>query len=123
MRFFSQLFVLSLILCLTACAQPNVVMPNSFWQNHRQKIAIATFKAPNPGLYQAGEEGLLDIAINNAMTSDLSDHLKNADVNWYYNLSNQYAAGMRKRRGVPSKIYSLIPFPVFYYPILIFYAA
>jgi FtsP/CotA-like multicopper oxidase with cupredoxin domain len=26
-------------------------------------------------------------------------------------------------RGVPSKIYSLIPFPVFYYPILIFYAA
>lgn len=84
---------------LMGCAQPrNVQLSENFWQDQSQKIAVASFKAPEPQMHRVGNEGLLDLAINNAMNSNMNKALKRADMNWYNNMSTQFATRLKEQK-------------------------
>ena len=51
-----------------------------FWTNHNQSIGVAVAPIPTPVSHKAGSQGLLDLAINNANSSDLDKHLGTMDV-------------------------------------------
>lgn len=70
--------VLMLMVFLTGCAvEPQAVqLPASFWQQHNIPVKVATTPPPKARLYQQGSEGILDIAINAAVTNKFNRYLK-----------------------------------------------
>lgn len=68
---------------LSGCVGKNVELRPDFWSNSEKKIALVLKKPPVPAVYKVGEQGIIDIAINTAMNSRLSNHLKNTDLSWY----------------------------------------
>lgn len=83
---------------LTGCAtEQNIPLADNFWQHSKQKVAIAKTTAPTPQLYQTGNEGLLDVAINNAVNHKLNNYLSHADTSWYPALPANFAQGLKQR--------------------------
>ncbi len=71
-------FLFSAIILLSGCAnkQPNVPMEKTFWSQKEERIGIGMNRAPTPGYYKVGAQGLLDMAINSAVTSELGEAVK-----------------------------------------------
>lgn len=83
---------------LTGCAtQSNMPVPEGFWQNHQQKIAVTSITPPKPSLVQAGQTGLVDMAINCAVTDKFRKHLEATDVSWANRLPNEFAQKLKQR--------------------------
>jgi hypothetical protein len=84
---------------ITSCAtQGNVALGDAYWQNKSHHVVVATANAPEPGVTKIGSQGLLDLAINQAMTNKLDTHVsKTTDVTWYYALSNELADKLKKQ--------------------------
>ncbi len=77
-------------LALAGCSAPAPVeLQHSFWQDHHQRVLVAKAKPITPGLYQNGQQGLLDIAISDASTNDFQNHLAKVSFNWYGQFQSQ----------------------------------
>ncbi len=100
-----SIFVIIALIMLTSCAtQKNVKLSENFWNNPKQKIALATASvATKPQLYQHGYQGLLEIAISRAMNKQLNSHLMQTDLMWYQKLASNFAAKLNER-GISTKI-------------------
>lgn len=86
------LLIIIALLFLSSCAtQKNIQLTETFWQQKQHKIAIAAEKPAEPGVTFVGSQGLLDLAINHAMTNKLNIRLKQTDLTWYEHLSNELA--------------------------------
>lgn len=57
-------------LMFTGCAslKPMELKPE-FWQQPNKKVAVVVYELPKSAAYKAGNQGLLDIAINNAISN------------------------------------------------------
>jgi len=77
MRTMRSILALALaVLWTTGCTTwtPTPVDP-TLWQHKQMRIGVATAKAPRASAAKAGSQGLLDMAVNEAMASDLDTHL------------------------------------------------
>lgn len=77
MRTMRSILALALaVLWMTGCTTwtPTPVNP-TLWQHKQMKIGVATARAPQASATKAGSQGLLDVAVNEAMASDLGTHL------------------------------------------------
>jgi hypothetical protein len=54
----------------------NIQLEPSFWQNKNHKIGIALANYPAGGAHRSGPEGLLDMAINRAASSDFDTYFR-----------------------------------------------
>jgi hypothetical protein len=70
--------VTGLLLLLSACATvgESVPMKNEFWSQTDRSVSVALAKLPDTQPHRAGAQGLLDMAINEAMADELSKALK-----------------------------------------------
>jgi hypothetical protein len=100
----SALVTLGLIFLAGCATQQNVPLGDNFWKNPKQKIAVVTTKAPKPQIYQMGNQGLLDYAINSAMNKNLDNYLSSTDLSWYRNIPSKFTAQL-KQRNVYAKAY------------------
>jgi hypothetical protein len=95
-----RLPIISLTLILLAgCATltPDIAVEKSFWQNKNQVVAVATTVIPKPSTHMAGSQGLLDVAINNAMAGELSNHLQTLDTSDINKLEDDIATYLSKK--------------------------
>ena len=77
-------------LALAGCSAPAPVeLQHSFWQDYHQRVVVAKAKPITPGLYQNGQQGLLDIAISDASTNDFQNHLAKESFSWYGQFQSQ----------------------------------
>jgi len=62
---------------LVGCASksPNVDLSSAFWKNHKQVVVVAHNKIVPPQLYKGGDQGLIDILINDAVSNRLQSYL------------------------------------------------
>ncbi|TAK72072.1 MAG: hypothetical protein EPO11_10490 [Gammaproteobacteria bacterium] len=91
-------FISIAFIFLAGCAsERNIQLSDNFWQNKQQKIAVATTKAPTPQFYRVGQQGLLDVAINNSMNKDLDKRLERIDLDWYQQLPVSFSDQLKKR--------------------------
>ncbi len=97
---------LTAVLLLMGCATPKRCVPlaESFWQNHTQKITVATYPAPTPTVYQLGAQGLLDIAITSIANKALNNALKHTDLIWYHELPEHFVNRL-KGQHIQASIY------------------
>ena len=99
--------VLSLLLLsmavLTGCAtQGPVALDKSYWQNKPESVGVVVAKVTNVGSHKQGAQGLLDVAINNAMASSIDKHLTSLKLDEFreagHVIANHFSA-----QGVPAK--------------------
>jgi hypothetical protein len=69
----------------------------SFWTETQHKVGVATLPPPKLGAYRAGGQGLLDMAINNAMSGSLEAHLQTVDVSRFAAVADEYVARLNER--------------------------
>lgn len=70
------------LLYLTGCATfQNVPHQKSFWTDTTQSIGVAVAPVAKPSTHKTGNQGLLDIAINNSMAGDLDTQLSTQNKN------------------------------------------
>jgi hypothetical protein len=99
--------VLSLLLLsmavLTGCAtQGPVALDKSYWVNKPESVGVIIAKTPNVGSHKRGAQGLLDMAINNAMASGIDKHLNSLKLDEFRE-AGQVIASHFSGQGVPTK--------------------
>jgi len=91
--------MLLLALVFSGCAEQNIPLDHSFWQQPHQKIAVAKAKETSVGFYPVGGQGLLDVAINEGVNHKLSVYLKHTNLSWFHALPTKIADQLKKQRG------------------------
>lgn len=81
---YKLLAICALATSLAACASApkDVELREQFWQDHTQTVAVAESTKPEAHLEKTGNQGLLDYAINSAMTSTFEKHINDTDLSW-----------------------------------------
>lgn len=82
---------------LTSCVT-KVPVSQAFWQDRQAKVAVAVAPAVNQGFfYKEGNQGLLDLAINSAVTAGPNRALKQVKPDSFRLLKSQFVADLKKR--------------------------
>src|SRR5579862_6158591 len=94
-----SILIIFSVLFLSACAtEKNIPLQESFWQQKHHKVAVASVKPAKPGVTMVGSQGILDYAINSAMTNKLDTHLSRTNLSWYYSLPTDMALKLKEHQ-------------------------
>lgn len=100
MRRSPVVMLLSLVLLslLSGCVtSPLVQMKQEFWTQTDRSVGVAVAKLPEATAQKVGQQGLLDMAINEAMADELSKYLKTLDLSSYGKVSGETAMRMQAK--------------------------
>jgi hypothetical protein len=86
-----------LVLCVVGCGPSRVALKPTFWNETQYTVGVTTVVAPQLGAHRAGGQGLLDMAINNAMSNTLEGHLQRMDASKFNVVADQYVAKLTER--------------------------
>ena len=101
-RIILSMLLLSMAM-LTGCAvQGPVALDKSYWSNKPESAAVVVAKLPNVQSHKQGSQGLLDMAINNAMAGPLDKHLATLKIDEFRE-AGQVVAKHFSSQGVPTK--------------------
>lgn len=93
---------------LSACAQPRMAVSPSLWNQKEARMGVAIVVHPEAAAHKVGAQGLLDMAINSAMASDLKTHLLTLKLDEFDTVRDRFSAELLKR-GLQAKI---VPSPI-----------
>src|SRR5215475_6727840 len=103
--------ILALLVLGTAlvggCVTPQgpIHLDAAYWAHKPDSVGVVIVKLPQPKTMKAGAQGLLDVAINNAMADSLTKHLNSLSLNDFRE-SGKVIAAHFSRQGVPTKLIS-----------------
>lgn len=99
MKFLKTIVLIAALATLTACATitPNFTVKKDFWTNHKQTVGVVIGDMPKPAAHKTGNQGLLDIAINDANSSDLDKHLNSLDITKINDVGDNIASYLEKK--------------------------
>jgi hypothetical protein len=84
---------------LSACTMNNSIsLPEQFWQQKHKKIIVARLPAVVPKLHKQGQEGLVDIVINDVVTSNFNKQINTYSMGWYRSLQASFYKKLQQRR-------------------------
>ena len=90
MKFLKAFFISAMFLQLFGCAsQQNVGMTADYWASKDKKVGIIITQLPAPTGMKAGNQGLLDMAINEAIGDPLDKHLGTLKLDGFGELGEQ----------------------------------
>lgn len=75
-----KIILLFSAIIFASCSSTRIPLKKEFWNGDNGKIGIVFSEDPIPGAYKSGAQGLLDMAINEAMSATLEEHLESLDV-------------------------------------------
>ncbi len=73
-----------------ASVLPPVPLDPAFWKDTKPTIAVAMTAIPKPKTTKTGSQGLLDMAVNEAMGSELDAHLNALDVSSFKQMQETF---------------------------------
>jgi len=90
---------LMLVSLLAGCAAVNqpVSVKEAFWTQSDRTIGVAISKLPEAQAHKIGQQGLLDMAINEGMAGEISKYLKKVDVTVYGQARGEFAKRLTAR--------------------------
>jgi hypothetical protein len=91
------LAALGAALLASACAPARLTVKPEFWQDRQARIGVALAPHPEAGAHKVGAQGLLDMAINAGMASELQSHLKKVDVGEFDRIRERFVQELGKR--------------------------
>lgn len=109
MKKFSRIIIVSLFAAiLSACASTKMAVNPSFWNQKEARVGVAIASYPETAAHKGGAQGLLDMAINNALASDLQTHLKTLTADEFDTVRDQFVTEFQAR-GFRAKV---VPAPI-----------
>jgi len=92
-----KILLFAFIAMLTGCVTvtPNFAVKQQFWNDKSKTIGIVIGDMPKPSAHKGGQQGLLDIAINNSNADDLETHLNTLDVSSIRNVATKFTKYLR----------------------------
>ena len=99
----TSFFILTFGIFLSGCASNMVSLKPEFWQKKDRRIGVAIAPLPAGGTYKTGSQGLLEVAIVDAVNSDMDKYLKNLEVEGFKNARNTFAKKLIER-GMNAKV-------------------
>lgn len=102
-RLFVALALVSTALLGGCAAAPPVHFDQSYWSHKPESLGVVIVKMPKPATLKMGNQGLLDMAINNAMADSLTKHLNTLSMDDFRE-SGQVIASYFSKHGVPTKL-------------------
>lgn len=110
--------VIVLALSLSACA-PRIAVSPSLWSQQGVRVGVATVVHPEAAAHKVGAQGLLDLAINAAIASELKAHLETVRLDEFDAIRDRFAGELQSRglqaKLIPSRI-DLTPYEQFVTP-------
>lgn len=97
-----MLVLAPLVAILAACQTPNVPLKQDFWKDHQQKVRVARGKRIRADEYRVGQQGLLDMAINSAVSNKFVNYLHRYDLSNFDALDITYTQRLQSR-GINAK--------------------
>jgi len=91
--------VLFLCACTTAVRVP---MKSEFWSQSDRGVAVALATLPETAAHKVGAQGLLDMAINNAVADDLSKALRSITLTDSYGQARSEVVRLLQAKGIKS---------------------
>jgi hypothetical protein len=91
------LAALGAALFTSACAPARLTIKPEFWQDRQARIGVALTPHPEAGAHKVGAQGLLDMAINAGMASELKSHLQTVDVSEFDRIRERFVQELGKR--------------------------
>ena len=79
-----------------------VPMQKDFWSQTDRSVMVALAKLPETAAHKAGPQGLLDVAINNAMADDLGNALKTITLDDSYGQARSEVVRRLQQKGIKS---------------------
>lgn len=95
-RFFAIATLLSLLSACSTVQRPTT-LATSFWQQPGKKIAVSVQPLPKPASHKMGVQGLLDVAINDAVASGWDAHVESMVFEPYQELAGDLAASLKAK--------------------------
>lgn len=111
----SRTAVIALFMGLVGCAPARVALRPSFWKDTQSKVGVAAVPAPKLAAYRSGNQGLLDLVINEAMAGSLEAHLQHLDANGISSMTDHYVEKLNER-GVNARKLSRTVNPLTFQP-------
>jgi hypothetical protein len=88
----------ALLSLLFGCAVNQAVpVKEDFWTQSDRTIGIVIAKLPEAKAHKVGQQGLLDMAINEGMAEQISNYLKKVDLSVYGKASSEFAKRLTAR--------------------------
>ena len=87
------------LLVLTGCATPQGPVPldQAFWADQHERIGIAITEVPKPQALMAGQQGLLDVAINTAASATMRSKVETWDTSSRKDFPKEVAKTLSER--------------------------
>ena len=96
---------IGLLSLLSACAvSPAIQMKSDFWSQSDRSVAVALAKLPEAQPHRAGAQGLIDIAINQAMADELSKALKTVTLTDSYGQTRSEVVKRMQEKGMKTSL-------------------
>jgi len=99
MKFVKLSFVILVVAAMGGCATMvhYFGMEDKFWEDKSATIGVAIAKLPQAHTVKSGNQGLLDVAINNANASDLEKALNTVDLTTIKQLASKMTAYLTQK--------------------------
>lgn len=89
------------------CASvPNIETSEQFWQEKNAKIGIVLDQVPKASAHKMGSQGLLDMAISNAVSGTLETHLNGLEIETKLNALKEKVAAYLTAQGYSVEVIS-----------------
>jgi hypothetical protein len=87
-----------MVLLLSGCAvRGPIALDQNFWNERHVPVAVAIAKIPTPAAYKVGQQGLLDVMINNSLAGSMEASLTKADTSRALKIPENFAAQLQAR--------------------------
>lgn len=102
-RFFGALAILALTALAGCATQGPVQLDRSYWEHKPQSVGVVIAVMPPAATLKMGNQGLLDVAINDAMADQLTKHLRSLSMDQFRE-SGQVIATFFTKQEVAAKV-------------------
>lgn len=101
MRLFLKLFAFSIVaVLLSGCASQQMIpMDSSYWEKKDKKVGVVLSDMPTPTGHKGGNQGLLDLAINEGIGNKLDNHIESLSLS-DFDEAAQVIVSHLKRQGI-----------------------
>ncbi|AZN67196.1 hypothetical protein DX910_01585 [Acinetobacter haemolyticus] len=83
-------------------------LQSDFWQQPNKKVAVVVYELPKSAAYKAGNQGLLDVAINNAISNKFDNFVESLQFEPYSTLAEDIEKEF-DQRGFDATVVKLDP--------------
>jgi hypothetical protein len=90
-----------ILLGAAACSTQQPLPLDAQFYGEKSPVAVLMAPLPQPGLFRIGQQGLLDMAINSEMTSDLGNYVEKLDVSEFKRTQTELASVLEQRGMTP----------------------